>query len=107
MPVGLRKAEHQRNTLDIHDEVTLAAQPASVCGIVAGVYAPPRGLGTLTPSKLVRLKSSHPALQHVAMAATPPGILPLAQPASVAYAFAKAQLLLLLLSGASCAQHRQ
>jgi hypothetical protein len=53
-------AEHQRDTLAVRGEVALAAELASVRWVGAGVRAP-RGLDTLAPSKLTRLRSSWPA----------------------------------------------
>src|SRR6187402_1950311 len=60
--VGPGHAEHQRDALAVRDEVALAAELAAVCRVGARVRAP-RGLGTLAPSTLTRLKSSRPALR--------------------------------------------
>jgi len=60
MPVGAGDTEHQRDTLPVRDEVALAAELASVRRVGAGVQAP-RGLGTVDPSRLARLRSSWPA----------------------------------------------
>lgn len=60
MPVGTRDAEHQRDALPVRDEMALAAELASVGRVGPRVRAP-RGLDTLAPSRLTRLKSSRPA----------------------------------------------
>lgn len=57
VPVGSGHAEHQRDALPVRDEVTLAAELASIGRVGPRVRAP-RGLGTLAPSRLTRLKSS-------------------------------------------------
>lgn len=62
MSVGPGDAEDQRNALAVRDDVALAAEFASIRGVRARVRAP-RGLGTLAPSRLARLKSSWPALR--------------------------------------------
>lgn len=61
--VGASDTEHQRDALAVRDEVALAAKFASVRGIGARVRAP-RGLATLAPSMLTRLKSSLSALRN-------------------------------------------
>ena len=60
MPVGARDTEHQWDALPVRDEVALAAELAPVGRVGSRVRAP-RGLDTLAPSKLTRLKSSRPA----------------------------------------------
>jgi hypothetical protein len=60
MPVGSGDTEHQRDTLPVRDEVAFAAELAAVRRVGACVRAP-RGLGTVEPSRLARLKSSWPA----------------------------------------------
>lgn len=60
--VGSGDAEHQRDALTLRDEMALSAKFASVSGIGARVRAP-RGLATLAPSMLTRLKSSLSALR--------------------------------------------
>lgn len=55
--VGPGDAEDQRDALAVRDEVALAAEFAPVRGVGPRVRAP-RGLGTLAPSMLTRLKSS-------------------------------------------------
>lgn len=62
MPVGPGDAEHHRDTLGVRDDMALAAQLAPVRRVGACVRAP-RGLGTLAPSTLNRLKSSLSALR--------------------------------------------
>ena len=58
--IGTSDAEHHRDAPAVRDQKALAAELASVRGIRPGVRAP-RGLGTLAPSTLARLKSSAPA----------------------------------------------
>jgi hypothetical protein len=58
--VGSSNAEDQRDALAVREEVALAAEFAPVRGVGACVRTP-RGLGTLAPSRLTRLKSSWPA----------------------------------------------
>ena len=60
VPVGSRDAEHQRDASSVGHDVALAAELAPVSGVGARVRAP-RGLGTLAPSMLARLKSRRPA----------------------------------------------
>lgn len=60
--VGAGDTEDQRNALTVRDDVALAAELASVRGVGPRVWAP-RGLGTLAPSMLTRLKSSLSALR--------------------------------------------
>ena len=60
MPVGACDAEHQRDARSVSHDVTLAAELAPVGGVGARVRTP-RGLGTLAPSMLARLKSRRPA----------------------------------------------
>jgi hypothetical protein len=60
MPVGAGDTEHQRDALPVRDEVALTAELATVRRVGAGVRAP-RGLGTVDPSTLARLRSSWPA----------------------------------------------
>ena len=55
--VGPGDAEDQRDALAVRDEVAFAAEFAPVRGVGPRVRAP-RGLGTLAPSMLTRLKSS-------------------------------------------------
>lgn len=62
VPVGTGDAEHQRDALAVRDDVALAAELAAIRGVGPCVRAP-RGLGTLAPSKLARVKSSWPALR--------------------------------------------
>lgn len=57
MTIGPGDAEHHRDALAIRDEVTFAAKFSPVRRVRACVRAP-RGLGTLAPSMLKRLKSS-------------------------------------------------
>lgn len=61
--VGSGDAEHQRDALAVRDDMALAAKLSSVRGIGARARAP-RGLATLAPSMLTRLKSSLPALRN-------------------------------------------
>lgn len=61
--VGAGDAEHQRDALAVRDEMALAAKFPSVRGIGACVQAP-RGLATLAPSMLTRLKSSLSTLRN-------------------------------------------
>ena len=63
--VGSGDAKDQRDALAVRDEMALAAKFSSVRGIGARVRAP-RGLATLAPSMLTRLKSSLPALRNSA-----------------------------------------
>jgi len=63
--VGPSDAEDQRDALAVRDEVALAAKLAPVRGVGPRVRAP-RGLGTLAPSMLTRLKSSLSALRNSA-----------------------------------------
>ena len=65
VPVGAGDTEHQRDAFAVGDEVALAAELAAVGGIRPRMRAP-RGLGTLAPSKLTRLKSRRPALRNSA-----------------------------------------
>lgn len=58
--IGSCDAKDQRDALAVRDEMALAAKLSSVPGIGARVRAP-RGLATLAPSMLTRLKSSLPA----------------------------------------------
>jgi hypothetical protein len=60
VPVRTSDAEHQRGPRAIRDEVALAAELAAV-GRIGPRVRPPRGLGTLAPSKLTRLKSKRSA----------------------------------------------
>ena len=60
--IGPGDAEDQRDALAVRDEVALAAELAPVRGVGPRVR-PPRGLGTLAPSMLTRLKSSLSALR--------------------------------------------
>ena len=60
MSIGARDAEHQWDALPVRDEMAFAAELAPVGRVEARVRAP-RGLDTLAPSKLTRLKSSRPA----------------------------------------------
>jgi len=60
--VGTSHAEHQRDALAVCDDVAFAAEFSPVRGVGPSVRAP-RGLGTLAPSRLARLKSSRPALR--------------------------------------------
>ena len=60
--IGPGDAEDQRDALAVRDEVALAAEFAPVRRVGPGVRAP-RGLGTLAPSMLTRLKSSLSALR--------------------------------------------
>lgn len=60
MPVGPRDAKDQWDAMAVGDEVALAAEFAPVRRVGTCVGAP-RGLGTLAPSRLARLKSSFPA----------------------------------------------
>ena len=62
MAVGPGDAKDQRDALAVRDDVALAAEFAPVRGVGTRVWAP-RGLGTLAPSTLVRLKSSLSALR--------------------------------------------
>ncbi len=56
VPVRAGYRDGQRNTLGIYDEVSFAAELASVSGVRAGFLAP-RGLDTLAPSMLARRQS--------------------------------------------------
>jgi len=60
VPVCASDAEHQRDALPVRDEMAFAAELAPVGRVGPRVRAP-RGLDTLAPSKLTRLKSSRPA----------------------------------------------
>ena len=60
VPVGPRDAEHERDARSIGHNVALAAELAAV-GRVGARVRTPRGLGTLAPSMLARLKSRRPA----------------------------------------------
>lgn len=62
MAVGSGDAKDQRDALAVRDDVALAAEFAPVRGVGARIRAP-RGLGTLAPSTLARLKSSLSALR--------------------------------------------
>ncbi len=65
VPVCPGDAEHQRDALPVGDEVAFAAELAAVRRVGARVRAP-RGLGTVDPSTLTRLRSSWPALRSCA-----------------------------------------
>lgn len=60
---GSGDAKDQRDALAVRDEMALAAKFSSVRGIGARVRTP-RGLATLAPSMLTRLKPSLPALRN-------------------------------------------
>jgi len=62
MAVGPGDAKDQRDALAVRDDVALAAEFSPVRGVGPRVRAP-RGLGTLAPSTLARLKSSLSALR--------------------------------------------
>lgn len=65
VPVRTGHAEHHRDAVAIRDDVTFAAEFAPVCWVGPCERAP-RGLGTLAPSILARLKSSLPAARNCA-----------------------------------------
>ena len=60
--IGASDAKDQRDTLGVRDDVTLTAKLAPIRGVMPCVRAP-RGLGTLAPSMLTRLRSSLLALR--------------------------------------------
>jgi hypothetical protein len=60
VPVGSRDAEHQRDACSVGHDVAFAAELAAV-GRVGARVRTLRGLGTLAPSMLARLKSKRPA----------------------------------------------
>lgn len=62
MAVGPGDAKDQRDALAVREDVALAAEFSPVRGVGPRVRAP-RGLGTLAPSTLARLKSSLSALR--------------------------------------------
>ena len=59
VPVGSCDAEHQRDARSVGHDVAFAAELAAV-GRVGARVRTPRGLGTLAPSMLARLKSKRP-----------------------------------------------